>query len=66
MDGKALPEVDFDVGESYAGTLPVGPANNGSEMFFWFFPTSSEDPQKEIVIWLNGGVSSREVVLVSV
>lgn len=59
VDGIAVPDVDFDVGESYAGTLPV--ATNGTngtaqEIFFWFFPTSAEEDPKEIIIWLSGGV----------
>lgn len=57
VDGKAIPDVNFDLGQSFAGSLPVGAANNGSSMFFWFFPTTAENAPKEIVIWLNGGVS---------
>lgn len=57
MNGTSIPDVNFDVGTSFAGSLPVGDANNGSSMFFWFFPTSAETKPKEIVIWLNGGVS---------
>lgn len=55
-----MPEVDFDVGESYAGQLPISTrANERDNLFFWFFPTVNEETQrkKEIVIWLNGGVS---------
>lgn len=57
VNGTSIPDVDFDVGTSFAGSLPVGAANNDSSMFFWFFPTSAENTPKEIVIWLNGGVS---------
>lgn len=56
VDGTTIPDVKFDVGQSFAGSLPVGAANNGSSMFFWFFPTTAENAPKEIVIWLNGGV----------
>ncbi|KUI65651.1 Serine-type carboxypeptidase F [Cytospora mali] len=47
----------FDVGESYAGTLPVGEVGDSVDgrMFFWFFPTTSANDSKEIIIWLNGG-----------
>ncbi|CAN8096712.1 unnamed protein product [Discula destructiva] len=55
VNGTAIPDVNFDVGQSFAGSLPVGAANNGSNMFFWFFPTTAETAPKEIVIWLNGG-----------
>lgn len=61
VNGTTLPEVDFDVGESYAGNLPISNNRNESdELFFWFFPTVNEEHQddKEIVIWLSGGVSS--------
>lgn len=58
VNGTSIPDVDFDVGQSFAGSLPVGDANDGASMFFWFFPTAADDAPKEIVIWLNGGVSS--------
>ncbi|KAB5546845.1 serine carboxypeptidase [Coniochaeta sp. 2T2.1] len=48
---------DFDVGESYAGSLPVGDSNPGAEMFYWFFPSVSEEAEtnKEILFWVTGG-----------
>lgn len=56
VDGSAIPEVDFDVGESYAGLLPISDkANETSELYFWFFPSENEEATDEIVIWLNGG-----------
>ncbi|EAW08993.1 putative serine carboxypeptidase (CpdS) [Aspergillus clavatus NRRL 1] len=54
VNGTAIPEVDFDVGESYAGLLPNTPAGNSS-LFFWFFPSTNPKAQDEITIWLNGG-----------
>ncbi|KAH0594658.1 hypothetical protein MHUMG1_07492 [Metarhizium humberi] len=54
VDGKSIPEVKFDVGESYAGLLPISPSSNSS-LFFWFFPTSNPKASDEITIWLNGG-----------
>ncbi len=60
VDGKNLPDVDFDVGESYAGQLPISDKKNETDkLFFWFFPTPTKEfmEKKEIVIWLNGGVS---------
>jgi len=47
--------VDFDIGESYAGLLPVSDASDSSELFFWFFPSSHPQASDEILIWLNGG-----------
>ncbi|KAL7917829.1 Alpha/Beta hydrolase protein [Trichoderma austrokoningii] len=58
VNGTTLPEVNFDVGESYAGNLPISnKTNETDELFFWFFPTTNEEHQddKEIVIWLSGG-----------
>ncbi len=60
VDGKKLPLINWDVGESYAGNLPItDKKNETSELFFWFFPTATKEfvEKKEIVIWLNGGVS---------
>ncbi|KAF2104352.1 putative serine carboxypeptidase [Rhizodiscina lignyota] len=53
VDGANLPNVSFDIGESYAGLLPVD--NTGKELFFWFVPTTNTAANDEIVIWLNGG-----------
>ncbi|KZF19080.1 alpha/beta-hydrolase [Xylona heveae TC161] len=56
VNGSAIPEVDFDVGESYAGLLPISDhANETSKLWFWFFPSENELAGDEILIWLNGG-----------
>ncbi|KAF2004042.1 alpha/beta-hydrolase [Amniculicola lignicola CBS 123094] len=56
VNGTGIPEVPFDVGESYAGLLPISDsANETRKLFFWFFPTTNPDCKEEIVIWLNGG-----------
>ncbi|KAK0652281.1 Alpha/Beta hydrolase protein [Cercophora newfieldiana] len=56
VNGSGIPEVDFDIGESYAGSLPIStnPDEQGN-LFFWFFPSKNPAASKEIVIWLNGG-----------
>jgi len=55
VNGTGLPDVDFDVGESYAGLLPISTAADETrELFFWFFPTTG-NVTDEITIWLNGG-----------
>lgn len=56
VDGTAIPDVDFDVGESYAGALPIHPNSTQDDLFFWFFPSTNADAKQEILIWLNGGV----------
>lgn len=40
VNGSAIPEVDFDIGESYAGLLPISKKKDSSELYFWFFPVS--------------------------
>ncbi|KAM7186926.1 Alpha/Beta hydrolase fold [Rhypophila sp. PSN 637] len=56
VNGTGIPDVDFDVGESYAGSLPISQKpGEDSNLFFWFFPSTDPDPEQEILIWLNGG-----------
>ncbi|CAH0052024.1 unnamed protein product [Clonostachys solani] len=56
VDGTAIPEVKFDIGESYAGLLPISQAaNETKELYFWFFPSTNASVDDEVVIWLNGG-----------
>ncbi|KAI7367488.1 alpha/beta-hydrolase [Hortaea werneckii] len=56
VNGTAIPEVGFDIGESYAGTLSIsGNASDENALYFWYFPTDNEAAGDEIVIWLNGG-----------
>lgn len=58
VNGSAVPEVDFDVGESYAGSIPLA-TNSSDNLFFWFFPSENPSAEKEILIWLNGGVRTQ-------
>jgi hypothetical protein len=63
VNGSAIPDVNFDIGESYAGLLPISSdANETSELYFWFVPTENPDACDEILIWLNGGVSDRNLL----
>jgi carboxypeptidase D len=56
VNGSAIPDVPFDVGESYAGLLPVSKdADEESQLYFWFFPSENPAAEDEILIWLNGG-----------
>ncbi|KAI4183174.1 MAG: hypothetical protein LQ346_006407 [Caloplaca aetnensis] len=56
VNGSAIPEVNFDIGESYAGLLPISSASNETrQLYFWFFPSSNPLASDEITIWLNGG-----------
>lgn len=52
VNGSAIPEVDFDVGESYAGLLPISQnPKEERELFFWFFPSTNPKAGKDVVIW---------------
>ncbi|KAI0836636.1 alpha/beta-hydrolase [Hypoxylon sp. FL0890] len=57
VNGTGIPDVDFDVGESYSGYLPISDnPDDTNELFFWFFPSSAPNStEKEILLWLNGG-----------
>ena len=46
----------FDIGESYAGLLPISSDKNETrELYFWYFPSENPAAEDEITIWLNGG-----------
>lgn len=52
VNGSAIPEVDFDVGESYAGLLPISQdPDEERELFFWFFPSTNVNASEEVLIW---------------
>jgi carboxypeptidase D len=55
VHGTKIPDVDFDIGESYAGLLPISSAPNASQLYFWFFPTTNPNGTEDLTIWLNGG-----------
>lgn len=45
--GHKLPEVNFNIGESYGGLLPVD--DMGRELYFWFVPSINPAAKNEIV-----------------
>jgi carboxypeptidase D len=52
VNGTGIPEVPFDIGESYAGLLPISDAANETrKLFFWFFPSTRDDSPEEVTIW---------------
>ncbi|KAJ3175340.1 hypothetical protein HDU87_006290 [Geranomyces variabilis] len=62
VNGSSLPDVPFNVGESYAGLLPISTApNEPRQLYFWFFPSDATEikdnvgSDSELLIWLNGG-----------
>lgn len=56
--------MDFDVGESYSGLLPMSTdPNDPNQLFFWFFPSENQTVGNEITIWLTGGVSFQNLTI---
>ncbi|SZF01311.1 unnamed protein product [Blumeria hordei] len=56
VNGSALPEFTFDIGESYAGSIPISSdINDPNQLWFWFFPSTNPLAEREVTIWLNGG-----------
>ena len=51
---KSLPEVNYDIGEMYAGLVPIDTSNTSRALFSIFQPTIGA-PVDEVTIWLNGG-----------
>jgi carboxypeptidase D len=46
-----LPGIDYDWGEMYSGTLPIGTSNRS--LFFVYIP-KVDQPSTDLTIWLNG------------
>lgn len=56
VDGTTIPEVDFDVGPSWSGLLPISnKTNEDRKLFFWFFPPGPQGSLDDLVFWTNGG-----------
>ncbi|CAE6486959.1 unnamed protein product [Rhizoctonia solani] len=56
VDGTKIPDVEFDVGPSWSGLMPIsGNANETRKLFFWFWPTTNQEHTDDLVFWTNGG-----------
>lgn len=56
VNGTGVPEIDFDIGESYAGLMPISKdPNETRKLYFWYFPSKNPQASNEISIWMNGG-----------
>jgi len=56
VDGTTIPLVNFDVGPSWSGLIPISPAANETrKLFFWFFPPGPEGSLDDLIFWTNGG-----------
>ncbi|KAF8999389.1 Alpha/Beta hydrolase protein [Cyathus striatus] len=56
VNGTTIPEVDFDVGPSWSGLLPISSdPNETRKLFFWFFPPGPQGSLDDLIFWTNGG-----------
>lgn len=56
VDGSTIPEVDWDIGPSWAGLMPIsGNKNETRKLFFWFFPPGPTGADDSLILWTNGG-----------
>ncbi|KAF7523247.1 hypothetical protein G7054_g11821 [Neopestalotiopsis clavispora] len=56
INGTNIPDVDFDVGEAYAGLMPItADPDDERQLFFWYSVSTNSAAKDEILIWLNGG-----------
>ncbi|KAH0586845.1 Serine-type carboxypeptidase F [Termitomyces sp. J132] len=56
VDGTTIPEVDWDIGPSWSGLLPISANSNETrKLFFWFFPPGPQGSLDDLIFWTNGG-----------
>ncbi|KAK2467440.1 hypothetical protein APHAL10511_000675 [Amanita phalloides] len=56
VDGSTIPLVDWDVGPSWSGLLPISSdPNETRQLFFWFFPPGPNGSLDDLIFWTNGG-----------
>ncbi|KAH9936848.1 alpha/beta-hydrolase [Epithele typhae] len=56
VDGTTIPDVDWDIGPSWSGLLPISAdPNETRKLFFWFFPPGPEGSLDDLIFWTNGG-----------
>ncbi|KAL0948943.1 hypothetical protein HGRIS_009048 [Hohenbuehelia grisea] len=56
VDGKSIPEVDFDIGPSWSGLIPISNRTGETrKLFFWFFPPGPQGSSDDLIFWTNGG-----------
>lgn len=52
---ESWPDVGFETGEFYSGSISIDESDPSRRLFFIFKPTANRLIDDEIVIWLNGG-----------
>lgn len=68
VNGSAIPGIPFDIGESYAGTIPIdGNSSSENQLYFWFFPSNNPDavsmPPRFPLISIYQCSQSREITI---
>jgi hypothetical protein len=54
VDGSTIPEVDYDIGPSWSGLLPIsGKPNETRKLFFWFFPPGPGGSLDDLIFWYD-------------
>ncbi|OSD01947.1 alpha/beta-hydrolase [Trametes coccinea BRFM310] len=56
VDGTTIPDVNWDIGPSWSGLLPISSdPNETRKLFFWFFPPGPQGSLDDLIFWTNGG-----------
>ncbi|KAG6884917.1 hypothetical protein C0993_007284 [Termitomyces sp. T159_Od127] len=62
VDGTTIPEVDWDIGPSWSGLLPISAnANETRKLFFWFFPPGPQGSLDDLIfciLWVEQPVGT--------
>ncbi|KFY88686.1 hypothetical protein V500_06195 [Pseudogymnoascus sp. VKM F-4518 (FW-2643)] len=52
---KSLPQVNFKIPKSWAGSLKVGSGFGSDSLFFWLWEAETQQGKNDLIIWFNGG-----------
>ncbi|OBT94807.1 hypothetical protein VE01_06309 [Pseudogymnoascus verrucosus] len=52
---KSLPQVNFKIPKSWAGSLKVGSGFGTDSLFFWLWEAETQQGKNDLIIWFNGG-----------
>jgi carboxypeptidase D len=52
---KSIPQVNFSVPKSWAGSLKIGAGFGDDSLFFWLWEAETLQGKDDLIIWFNGG-----------
>ncbi|KAI0687232.1 Alpha/Beta hydrolase protein [Earliella scabrosa] len=56
INGSNIPEVDWDIGDSWGGLMPISDdPDDGRQLYFWYFPPGPQGSDDDLIFWTNGG-----------